>query len=137
MSGTIYGYIRVSTKEQKYAFFLGVLLSLMLCVSLAAPAYAADFADLQATIDDTWDAPDTSDTSGAQETSSAQSTPSTQETPSAQDTPSAQNTPSAQATPATPDTTPQPPKNGDLITDGSEHNICLMSERPPFLRFQM
>ena len=129
MSGTIYGYIRVSTKEQKYAFFLGVLLSLVLCVSLAAPAYAADFADLQATIDDTWDA--TSDTSGAQETSSAQSTPSTQETPSAQDTPS------AQATPATPDTTPQPPKNGDLITDGSEHNICLMSERPPFLRFQM
>ena len=123
MSGTIYGYIRVSTKEQKYAFFLGVLLSLVLCVSLAAPAYAADFADLQATIDDTWDAPDTSDTSGAQETSSAQSTPS------------AQNTPSAQATPATPDTTPQPPKNGDLITDGSEHNICLMSERPPFLRF--
>ena len=117
MSGTIYGYIRVSTKEQKYAFFLGVLLSLVLCVSLAAPAYAADFADLQATIDDTWDA--TSDTSGAQETSSAQSTPS------------------AQATPATPDTTPQPPKNGDLITDGSEHNICLMSERPPFLRFQM
>lgn len=123
MSGTIYGYIRVSTKEQKYAFFLGVLLSLVLCVSLAAPAYAADFADLQATIDDTWDA--TSDTSGAQETSSAQSTPS------------AQNTPSAQATPATPDTTPQPPKNGDLITDGSEHNICLMSERPPSLRFQM
>ena len=123
MSGTIYGYIRVSTKEQKYAFFLGVLLSLVLCVSLAAPAYAADFADLQATIDDTWDA--TSDTSGAQETSSAQSTPS------------AQNTPSAQATPATPDTTPQPPKNGDLITDGSEHNICLMSGRPPFLRFQM
>ena len=53
MSGTIYGYIRVSTKEQKYAFFLGVLLPLVLCVSLAAPAYAADFADLQATIDDT------------------------------------------------------------------------------------
>ena len=129
MSGTIYGYIRVSTKEQKYAFFLGVLLSLVLCVSLAAPAYAADFADLQATIDDTWDA--TSDTSGAQETSSAQSTPS------AQDTSSDQKTPGAQATPATPDTTPQPPKNGDLITDGSEHNTCLMSERPPFLRFQM
>ena len=137
MSGTIYGYIRVSTKEQKYAFFLGVLLSLVLCVSLAAPAYAADFADPQATIDDTWDAPDTSDTSGAQETSSAQSTPSAQKTPSAQDTSSDQKTPGAQATPATPDTTPQPPKNGDLITDGSEHNICLMSERPPFLRFQM